>query len=104
MSIKIEEAEEVIKKLANKFDTHKFIEKYIRMYEWEYVKLLYPHFCKKEIGEKGTFRDAHAEIGKFLAKNAKEKEGVLKIKKMDRDDSENIKKYKSSNQEWRKIK
>ncbi|MCL2247226.1 MAG: hypothetical protein FWC10_08990 [Lentimicrobiaceae bacterium] len=32
MSIKIEEAEEVIKKLANKFDTHKFIVKYIRMY------------------------------------------------------------------------
>ena len=85
---------EVIKTLDKEFDTHKFIEKFYSKYEKEYVKLLSSH-----IDSDGIFRATHSEIGKFLASNA----SYLKIQKIDRGESENIKKYNSRNQNWKKI-
>jgi len=89
-----EQAKTVIEKLDNEFDSHQFIEKFIVMYEKEYVELLY-----KDIESKGIFRMAHAKIGKFLANNSL----YLSIEKVDKGYSENIKKYDSENQNWRKI-
>ena len=85
----------VITNLDSEFDSHKFIEKYYSMYEKDYVELLYSHIDSK----KGIFRDAHAKIGKYLSTNSLS----LKIQKMDRKESENIKKYDSENQNWKKI-
>lgn len=63
------------------------------MYEKEYVELLCSH-----INSNGIFRAAHAKIGKFLS----DKSSLLDIEKIDRIDSQNIKKYDSENQNWRK--
>jgi len=91
--MKKENIEKTIAIMEDEFDTHKFIEKYIIKYEEEYVELLYSH---KLLGKKGIFKAAHSEIGKCLAKSDK-------LKKLDRSSSENIKKYKTKNQNWRKI-
>ena len=85
----------VITSLDNEFDSHKFIEKYYSMYEKEYVELLYSYIDTTN----GIFRAAHAKIGKYLATNSLS----LKIQKMDRAESENIKKNDSENQNWKKI-
>lgn len=85
----------VIKELDTEFDTHKFIEKFILIYEKEYVELLYSHID----GINGVFRAAHSEIGRFLSINS----SLLDINKVDRVDSENIKRYNNENQNWRKI-
>jgi len=85
----------VIKELDSEFDTHMFIEKFILIYEKEYVELLYSHIDSKN----GIFRAAHSVIGKFLSVNS----SLLKIEKTDRAESENIKNYNNENQKWRKI-
>jgi len=92
----IENFETVIANLDNEFDSHKFIEKYYSTYEKEYVELLYSHIDSTN----GIFRAAHAKIGKYLS----DKSSLLKIQKVNREDSENIKKHDSENQNWRKIK
>lgn len=85
----------VIATLDNEFDTHKFIEKYYSTNEKEYVELLYSHIDSTN----GIFKAAHAQIGRFLSSNSTS----LKIQKVNRGDSENIKKYDSENQIWRKL-
>lgn len=93
--MKIENVKTVIADLDNEFDSHKFIEKYYSTYEKEYVELLYSHIDSTN----GIFRATHAKIGKFLSNNS----SSLKIQKVNREDSENIKKYDSENQNWRKV-
>ena len=89
-----ENVKAVIANLENEFDTHKFIEKFYSMYEKEYVELLYSRIDSTN----GIFRATHSEIGKYLANNAPS----LEIQKMEKVESENIKKYDSENQKWRK--
>jgi len=84
----------VIKELDTEFDTHNFIEKFIVLSEKKYVNLLHSHIDTK----KGIFRAAHSEIGRFLSVNS----FSLKIEKVNTVTSENIKKYDSKNQNWRK--
>jgi hypothetical protein len=90
-----ENVKTVISRLGREFDSHKFIEVFYTMYEKEYVELLYSYIDSTN----GIFRAAHAKIGKYLATNS----ASLKIQKVNRDDSENIKKYDSENQYWRKL-
>ena len=90
-----EKVKKIIESLGNEFDTHKFIEKLIRIreYEKEYVELLHSHIDKN-----GIFKAAHSEIGKFLADNS----SYLEIEKANKECSENIKKYGTKNQIWRR--
>lgn len=92
--ITYKEAETLINKLNDEFDTHDFIVQLTKVFEREYVELLYEHK-----GHTHIFMSAHAEVGKFLVDNAK----VLSIEKEIRENSENIKDYPSENQKWRKI-
>ena len=85
----------IIEKLDDKFDTHKFIEKYISLFEKKYVDLLYLNIESKN----GIFKAAHSQIGKFLSNNSP----YFNIEKEDKGISENIKKYDSENRKWRKI-
>ncbi len=93
--INIEIYKSVINKLDNTFDNHQFIEKLIVLYEKEYVELLFNHINSSG----GIFQTTHAQIGKFLSDNASE----LAISKDNKINSENIKKYNSKNQNWKKI-
>lgn len=86
--------ETVIRELDTEFDTHKFIERYIILYEKEYVELLNSHVNVKN----GIFRAANAEIGRFLTNNTDD----FKIEKLEVIKSENIKNYDSTNQKWKK--
>ena len=81
--------------MDTEFDTHKFIEGFILIYEKEYVELLHSHIDTR----KGIFRVAHSVIGKFLSVNS----SLLRIEKIDKVESENIKNYNNENQNWRKI-
>lgn len=92
--VTVKQAQTVINKLNNIFDTHAFIVQFTRDFEREYVELLY-----KRKGNQHIIMSAHAEIGKFLADNAK----GLSIEKENKENSENIKDYPSENQKWRKI-
>lgn len=85
----------VIKELDIEFDTHKFIERFILIYEKEYVELLNSHVDSRN----GIFRAAHSKIGIFLSNNS----SLLKIEKTDKVESENIKNYNNENRNWRKI-
>ncbi len=91
--MKKDSCENVIDELDNEFDTHKFIENFILKYEKEYVELL----CS-DINKNGIFRTTHSKIGRYLSINS----SSLKIEKINKVDSENIKKYDSENQNWRK--
>ncbi|MBQ7539871.1 MAG: hypothetical protein IJT13_01965, partial [Bacteroidaceae bacterium] len=90
----VKQAETIINKLNDNFDTHDFIIQFTKDFEREYIELLYHHKGKQHI-----FMSAHAEIGKFLADNAEE----LSIEKVTKENSENIKDYPSENQKWRKM-
>ncbi|HCT94201.1 MAG: hypothetical protein A2X19_08905 [Bacteroidetes bacterium GWE2_39_28] len=90
-----EKVKTIISRLECEFDSHEFIEKYLSTYEKDYVELLYSFKDSK----KGIFRAAHSKIGKYLSSNS----SSLKIEKIERGNSENIKKYDSENQTWKKI-
>lgn len=92
--ITLSQCQVIINKLSSSFDTHAFIIQLTMDFEREYVELLYKHKRNQHI-----FMSAHAEIGKFLADNAK----GLSIEKEIKENSENIKDYPSENQKWRKI-
>lgn len=90
-----ERVKTIISKLDCEFDSHDFIQKYLSTYEKDYVELLYSFKDSK----RGIFRAAHSKIGRYLSSNS----SSLKIEKTIRQESENIKKYDSKNQTWRKI-
>lgn len=92
--ITIKQAETTIAKLNVDFDTHDFIIQFTKDFEREYVEMLYKHRVNQHI-----FMTTHAEIGKFLADNAK----GLSIQKEIKEFSENIKDYPSENQKWQKV-
>jgi len=85
----------VIAALGNGFDSHEFIEEFIRMYEREYVELLSSHIDSRG----GIFKNAHSQIGRYLSQNST----LLNIEKLDRVVSENIKRNDKDNQNWRKL-
>lgn len=92
--ITVKQAETVINKLKDIFDTHDFIIQFTKDLEREYIELLCEHKENQHI-----FLSTHAEIGKFLSEKAKE----LSIEKVIKENSENIKDYLSENQKWRKM-
>lgn len=91
----LSKAKEVINNLNESFDSHEFIQKFIAMYEKEYVELLYGYKDKTNI-----FQSFHSQIG-FSLGNLCENLG---IEKDGRGLSSNIKGNESDNQKWRKIK
>ena len=92
--MKIETVKCVLESLPPEFDSHQFIERFIRENEREYVEMLYAQKDSPAI-----FRDVHAMIARYLVENA----DALAIKKTGRTQSENIKGYESENQNWRKL-
>lgn len=89
--MEINDFKKVINGLPNEFDSHEFIKNYIKCYEPEYVKMLSPEF--------GTFKRAHAQIGKFLSDEQK----TLGIKKNGTILSEDIKGDPDQIASWKKI-
>jgi len=89
--MEINDFKKVINGLPNEFDSHEFIKNYIKCYEPEYVKMLSPEF--------GTFKKAHAQIGKFLSDEQK----TLGIKKNGTILSEDIKGDPDQIASWKKI-
>ena len=89
------QARNIIATLGNEFDSHEFIEEFIRMYEREYVELLSSHIDSRG----GIFKNAHSQIGRYLSKNSTS----LNIGKLDRIVGENIKRNENDNQNWRKL-
>ena len=84
----------MLESMPQEFDSHQFIERFIRENEREYVEMLYAQKDSQAI-----FRDVHAMLVRYLAENA----DVLAIMKAGRAQSENIKGYESENQNWRKL-
>lgn len=97
--MKIETVKRVLESMPPEFDSHQFIERFIRENEREYVEMLYAQKDSPAI-----FRTVHARIAKFLVENADE---LHICKDCDGDDgraeSRNIKGYESENQKWRKL-
>lgn len=84
----------VLSKMANKFSSHEFITEFMHQFEGEYINMLTVNNKGK-----GTFRNVHSQIGKYLSLNT----NTLNIKKDDRDDSQNIFDHYTENQFWVKI-
>ena len=62
--ITIAEADEVLRHLPNEFDSHDFIEKYLTVFERDYVNMLINNIDSTTI-----FRTVNATIGRFLSNN-----------------------------------
>lgn len=97
--MKIETVKRVLESMPQEFDSHQFIERFIRENEREYVEMLY-----EQKDSPAIFRTVHAHIAKFLAENVDE----LHIYKDTEDgnghpESRNIKGYDSENQKWKKL-
>lgn len=80
----------VVALLPNEFSSHQFIEKYLQVFEADYISLLNP--------ENGSIRRLHSEIGRFLVNNSNK----LNIEKNGNSMDKNIKGYDSPNALWRK--
>lgn len=89
--MKIETVKHVLESMPPEFDSHQFIERFIRENEREYVEMLHSRKDSQAI-----FRDVHASIGRSLAR-------TRAVEKAGRAQSENIKGYESENQNWRKL-
>ena len=89
-------AQAVINELPNDFDSHEFIQKFLTMYEKEYIELLHSYISAKD-GR--IFRAAHAKIGDYLLQNSKQLniEDTVRVKSM------NIKGNNTENQKWAKV-
>lgn len=92
--MKIETVKCVLESLPPEFDSHQFIERFIRENEREYVEMLYAQKDSPAI-----FRTFHAMIARYSVENA----DALAIIKAGRTQGENIKGYESENQNWRKL-
>ena len=91
--ITITEAVEVLRLLPNEFDSHGFIEKYLTIFERQYVTMLMANIDNANI-----FRTVNATIGKFLADNQES----LRIAMDNRINSQNVRGNITENQKWRK--
>ena len=91
--ITIAEADEVLRHLPNEFDSHDFIEKYLTVFERDYVNMLINNIDSTTI-----FRTVNATIGRFLSNNQE----TLNIRKITRTDSQNVRGNVTDNQYWRK--
>lgn len=80
--------------LGQTFDSHEFIQKFIKYHEREYVEGLYSAIYSAG----GIFRAYHAKIGRLLADNQK----TLGIRPIESVTSLNIKDYESENMMWTK--
>ena len=89
--ITLQQAQRVIDELNNGFDSHGFIEKYMILFERDYVSMLVEKIECDQI-----FRTVNASIGRFLADNQKE----LRIEKNGRESSKNVKGNDTENQGW----
>ena len=78
--------------LDQQFDSHEFIDTFIRVHEREYVEGLSSAIDE----EGGIFRAYHAQIGLLLSRRQHE----LGIRSLGRVTSENIKGYDSENELW----
>lgn len=89
--ITLQQAQRIINELGDEFDSHGFIEKYMSLFERDYVNNLV-----EKIESDHIFRTVNASIGRFLADNQKD----LRIAKNDRETSKNVKGNDSENQGW----
>lgn len=89
--MKMETVKRVLESMPPEFDSHQFIERFIRENEREYVELL-----SVQKDSQAIFRDVHAMIARHLTK-------IKDVEKAGRVQSENIKGYESENQNWRKL-
>lgn len=89
--ITLQQAQRILAELNNGFDSHDFIEKYIILFERDYVSMLV-----EKIESNHIFRTVNASIGRFLADNQKE----LRIEKNGRESSKNVKGNDTENQGW----
>lgn len=76
----------------NKFDSHDFIEIFMKKYELDYVKFLIKYDLK-------PFRTLNSQIAIFLSKNASE----LNIQKQGKGKSESVFGLEVDNERWLKI-
>ena len=91
MMITLQQAQRIISELGNEFDSNDFIEKYMSLFERDYVNALV-----EKIECNHIFRTVNASIGRFLTDNQKE----LRIAKNERKTSNNVKGNDSENQGW----
>lgn len=89
--ITLQQAQRVMDELNNGFDSHDFIEKYMILFERDYVNMLVEKIESNQI-----FRTVNASIGRFLADNQRE----LGIDKNGRQSSKNIIGNDTENQSW----
>ena len=89
--ITIEQAQRIIRRLGDEFDSHDFINVYMTLYEREYVS-----FLDEKIDNEHIFRSVNSSIGKFLADNQKE----LGVSKNERKKSPNVRGNETENQCW----
>ncbi len=91
--ITIEQAQRIIHRMSDEFDSHDFINDYMALYERDYVCLL-----MEKIDSEDIFRTVNSLIGKFLTDNQEE----LEIAKTDRKPSCNVRGNNTENQRWMK--
>lgn len=89
--ITIEQAQRIIHRLGDEFDSHDFINVYMTLFEREYVSLL-----TEKIDNEHIFRSVNSLIGKFLTDNQNE----LGISKNERKKSTNVRGNETENQCW----
>ena len=89
--ITIEQAQRIIHRLGEEFDSHDFINVYMTLYERDYV-----HLLAEKIDNDHIFRSVNSAIGKFLTDNQKE----LRISKNERKKSPNVRGNETENQCW----
>lgn len=76
----------------NTFDSHDFIEKFMKKYELDYIKFLTKY-------DNNPFRNLNSQIAIFLSKNASE----LNIQKQGKSKSESVFGLNVDNERWLKI-
>lgn len=91
--ITLTQAFHILSLLPNEFDSHDFVEKYLTVFERDYVTMLIGNIDNSEI-----FRVTNASIGRFLSDN----HGILHIEKAPRTNSQNVRGNITDNQNWRK--
>lgn len=89
--VTIEQAQRIIHRMRDEFDSHDFINDYMTLYERDYVRLL-----MEKIDSEDIFRTVDSLIGKFLTDNQEE----LEIAKTVRKTSRNVRGNETENQGW----
>ena len=94
MSMRFEHAQNVVDELPEEFYSHDFIEKYIDLYEREYLAELIRYALITP--QRGAFKKLHSHMGLFLTRNMEK----LHIRKDERGNTKNIKGNSTENQKW----